>query len=282
MDTPERGEGYARRVHEETQRFVQDLLAQNERLRGLVGSLQADKERLSMKVAAIENVIAQNEDLRARVSWLESQETRLQRQLHAARLELQRHLEEQARLEHEIADVESRGRRFSEQYLEVDRHGSNLVRLCAASDRLHSTLDRREVLEIIQGIVGEIVGSEAVAIYERQEDTLRLVASSGVDPTPSPAIAMGSGPIGGAAARGEIDVAPRENVAAPPAVAACVPLVLAGTVTGAIAVFHLPRGQPALESLDREILALVARHAAMALHASALNARLAGELERAS
>jgi len=217
--------GYAHKVHEGTQRYLQDLLAQNEKLRQLVVCLQAERLRLDER----------------------------------------------------LVELETSGRRFSEQYVEVERQNTNLVSLYVASYRLHSTLDRGEVLEAIREIIANLVGAEEIAIFQAEGATLRLAASFGIDPAPYRVVAVGAGPIGRAASTGELymaDADTRLRDASPDgaAVTACIPLVLAGEVTGAIAIFRLLPQKPSFEAVDRELFEMLATHAAMALYATALSA----------
>jgi hypothetical protein len=240
---------YALKVHEGTQRFAHDLLAENEKLRALAASLQSEK------------LLAEEQML-------------------AGREELDRHKREQLRLERELAEIESENRRFSRQYVEVEQQNSNLVNLYVASYRLHGTLDRQEVLEIVQEIIANLVGSEQMAVFELapESSALSLVMSSGIEPGPYRSVPVGSGLIGRVAQTGEVYLATedRGETGRPEEadLTACVPLNLDGRVTGVLAVFRLLPQKTGIEDLDRELFDLLATHAAMALYCTALHARL--------
>lgn len=239
---------YALKVHEGTQRFAHDLLAENEKLRALAASLQSEK-------------------------------LLVEEQLLSAREELGRHRREEVRLERELAEIESENRRFSRQYVEVEQQNSNLVNLYVASYRLHGTLDRQEVFQIVQEIIANLVGSEQVAVFEldAERSALSLEASFGIEPGPYRSIPLGSGLIGRAAQAGKTYLATGNGgEAGRPEEAdltACVPLTLDGRVTGVIAIFRLLPQKTGIEDLDRELFDLLATHAAMALYCTALHAR---------
>ena len=112
----------------------------------------------------------------------------------------------QAELESHLKEIEEAGRRFTDEYLHVQQQNANLANLYVASYRLHGTVERGEVVLAIQEIVANLIGSEELAIFEREPGSaeLSLVASFGVDEAPLRRIAVGAGLIGRAAATGEV------------------------------------------------------------------------------
>jgi K+-sensing histidine kinase KdpD len=238
---------YVRRVNEETRDYLLELVTENERIRAVVTTLEEDRLRAARE------------------------RERLRSELDAERL-IRQHLE---------ADVgalagESKG--HQERYREIERQNSNLANLFVAAFRLHATLDRGEVLAVIQEIIINLVGSEEIAILEVADgDALVLGASFGIDTTRWQRVPLHAGRIGRTVAAG----APwtREGPAAQGAgdpddgLTACIPLSFAGRVIGAIAVFRLLPHKTHLEEVDHEIFGLLATHAALALYSAGLHAK---------
>lgn len=245
---------YVDRVREDTLRYAQELLVENERLRALGGSLEAERRRLESALAAVEKELS-----------LKRRET--------------------GQLQEQLAAIESDNRRFSERFVEIERRNNDLASLYVASYRLHGTLERGEVLTAILEIITNLVGSEEIGVFELSPDgsSLALAASFGIDPAAFASIPASAGRIGLCARTGEGWLAagngaggrlPREAE-----LNACIPLKLEGTVRGVIAVFRLLQQKPSLEALDSEIFDLLANQAAMALYCTELHARLASEVE---
>jgi hypothetical protein len=238
---------YVRKVQEETQRYLQDLLTENERLRTLTASIDAEKRRAEERLATLEK-------------------------------ELGSRREEQERLESQVAAIQDENRRFAQQYVEVEQQNSNLANLYVASYRLHGTLDRNEVLSVIQEILINLVGSEEVALFEvfEEESSLRLVSSFGIDTDRFGMLALDSGIIGWTARTGEsflpgitppVTALPEEQ-----RLTAAVPLKLTDRTIAVIAVFRLLEQKSGLCDLDREMFDLLATHAATALYCTTLHA----------
>ena len=239
---------YVQRVRDETRRYVKDLLADNEKLRRVVATLESDK------------------------SSLLTEKMNLQEKALGLREELDRVRQEQSELRRRLADAEAESRQFSHQYAEVEEQNNNLANLYVASYQLHSTLDRAEVLAAIQEIVINLIGSEELAIYELPDGgaELQLVGSFGVDAAEMPRVPLGAGIIGKAAASGEPFYAGRSQTDghAPreASLTACVPLRLGDKVMGAVAVFGLLPQKNGFAAVDYELFNLLATHAATALY----------------
>src|SRR5882672_363742 len=154
-----------------------------------------------------EELLKENERLRFKIVALESaggapasSEDRVK--------ELQRRIRE---LEERLAEVEARYRKvedenkeFADRYIEIEEQNNNLANLYVASYQLHSTLDYKEVVRIVQEIVINLIGAEAFHIFVISEKTggLELEASEG-QPAPATAVAIGQGVIGRAAQTGD-------------------------------------------------------------------------------
>jgi hypothetical protein len=261
-ENPAQQGNYVFKVREDTRRYVQDLLGENEKLRRLVASLESDKGRLL------------------------SEKMGLQEKLLTLREELDRIYHEQSDLRRQLAEIEAANQQYSYQYVEVEQQNNNLANLYVASYQLHSTLDRGEVLAAIKEIVINLIGSEELAIYEMSADgtALRLVGSFGIDPVTYATVPLGSGIIGKTAVSGEIYLpgkgidlarAPRETH-----LTVCVPLKLGEAVSGALAVFRLLPQKKGLEAIDYELFNLLATHAGTALYLTRLHSERTSGVEQ--
>lgn len=191
--------------------------------------------------------------------------------------------QEKLRLAAQLTTMEAECKRYFDSYVDVELQNTNVANLYVASLRLHSTLDRDDVITAIQEIVINLIGSEELAIFELDPErrTPSLVSSFGVDPRPLHGVKTGVGVIGRSLASGEIFVAtadrasrgPERDGAASPEdahVTACVPLVVGGRVTGAVAIFRLLEHKRSLEDVDHELFSLLGTQAATALYCTRL------------
>jgi hypothetical protein len=244
---------YVERVRDDTQRYAAELLKENERLRLAVVALQQEAARLRDEARQAQD-------------------------------ELARVVAREAELRDAMGRVEEENRRFSTRYVEVEQENSNLANLYVASYRLHGTVDREEVLAVVQEIAANLIGSEEMAVFEMSADgtALQLSASFGIDPTPYHRVPLEKGLIGRSASTGDTYVAgeqpPPDGVDCEPELTACIPLKLGGAVTGLIALFKLLPQKAGIEALDRELFELLATHAATALYCSGLAARASAPL----
>ena len=267
---------YVLKVGEDTRRYAQDLLLENERLRALVAALRNEKGQLESRLGTMEAVVTEHERTRDLLGALTVERRRLQDQLTRVTDELDRHLEDQRQLRLQLSEVESQNSRFTEEFSQVEQQNNNLTNLYVASYRLHGTLDRLDVLGTIQEIIANLVGSEEHAIFEvdSTKKTLCLVASLGIDSQHYREVPVGSGPIGRVGETGDsFVVAPGRDTVDPqePNLTACIPLKLNDQVTGAIALFRLLPQKPCFEAVDHELFDLLATHAATALYCTGLH-----------
>jgi nitrate/nitrite-specific signal transduction histidine kinase len=194
-----------------------------------------------------------------------------------AREYVQSLLDENNRLHELLSEIQEDRRRASARYVEVEQQNTNLANLYVASYQLHGTLDRRRVLDSIQEIVINLIGSEELAIWElnAEREELTLAASFGIDSATWGAIPLDSqsGVIGLAAVTGERFVAgqsPIEPTGNEKGLTACIPLKLDDRVVGAIGIFKLLAQKEGLEPVDFELFDLLASHAATALYCTRL------------
>ena len=225
------GRSFISNAREEQQQYVNGLLRENEKLRAIAAMLETDVERAEERQRA---ATAELERLRARFD--------------------------------EIADE---NQRFTERYQYIEEQSSNLANLYVASYQLHTGVDRATVLTTIQEIVINLIGSEQLAIYQRDGEEFRLAASFGLEE------AQVMATVGGEFAverlgEGHIFHEPSDRQP----LTACVPLRIDEQVIGAILVFRLLEHKQSLETVDHELFELLAVHAATALHCATLHAQL--------
>ncbi|CAG0958141.1 hypothetical protein MYXO_00602 [Myxococcaceae bacterium] len=230
---------YVRRVRQGTRRFIEERLQEIETLRGAVASLEEEKTRLSLELGAARAALERASSL----------------QLHAANI------------------AEENASAF-ERYLSVEQENDSLANLYVSAYRLHGTLEPAEVVRAIHEIVVNLIGSEEFAILEAEGDSFRVLSALGVDGN---AIDAAEDRIRSVIESGERFVADDgdrrldDEPSSGPRV--CIPLLIEGEATGAIAIFGLLEQKPGLERIDFEIFDLLATQAATALHSARLHAR---------
>ncbi len=247
---------YVQRVREDTRRYIEDLLAENEKLRRLAAEVDGERRRL--------------EDEASR--WRE-QASGLARELDSFR-------QDRERLALQLSQIEQENHGFSSRFTELQQRNNDLANLYVATYRLHSTLDRDEVLQAIQEIVINLIGCEEFGIYDLAPGAseLHLVSSFGLVPGRLEQVRLGEGRIGAAAESGRAFFAEDAAEPAPDAretgeqdLSACIPLRLDGRVAGLIALFRLlPQKGGRFAPIDAELFDLLAAQAATAVYRSQL------------
>jgi len=241
MSAEEKSRNYIHVAREEQQKYMNALLQQNEKLRGQVATLESDYRRL--------------ESLQTSTS------------------------EELGRLRVQLDGAEQENRRYAEEHHQIETHNSNLANLYVASYQLHSSVDREAVLQTIQEIVINLIGSEEVAIFERgASNDFHLVSAFGVEGSRLLKFSLGDGPIGRTLAAGETFVnfyaRGGENQ-----LTACVPLKINGAIVGGILIFSLLEHKRELAPVDHELLELLAVHASTALYCATLHGQVNAAVE---
>ena len=162
--------GYVRQVQEGTRGYAHDLLAENERLRQDIAQLEADRGRLAAAARQLDGALGDNAALHAENGALRAQRDVLTEQLARVREQAESQTHRQIELELRLQDIEEANRRFSDDYLRIQHQNANLANLYVASYRLHGTAERGEVVLAIQEIIANLIGSEELAIFEREPD----------------------------------------------------------------------------------------------------------------
>jgi hypothetical protein len=153
--------------------------------------------------------------MKARTTSLMNENMRLHAELRAAQETMALHRTEARRL---LAD-----RCFKERAQGADEN-AKLLNLHVASLRLHEGRARQEVLNAIQEIVVNLIGSEEVALFELSPDpspetaSLVLVSSCGIDAARYAKVPLRRGIIGHVGLTGEAYISSGVDRAAPPSV----------------------------------------------------------------
>jgi nitrate/nitrite-specific signal transduction histidine kinase len=237
--------------------FTEELMRENERLRFVVANLQSSPGSVAPVGSPDDHV----RELTGRIHELES------------RL---------AELEARYRKVEEENKEFADRYIEIEEQNNNLANLYVASYQLHSTLDYREVLRIVQEIVINLIGAEAFHVLMVSEKTGQLdVESSEGQSAPVASVTVGDGLIGKAAKSGEnyfaSQVAYREPTPFDQPVAV-IPLKIKDSVIGVISINKLLVQKTQFTTMDYELFTLLAGHAATAIFSAKLYSTSARKL----
>ncbi len=228
-----------------------------------------------------EELLRENQRLRYRVAALEgtsgdTPEAPASGEVSRLRAEIEKLTEENKKMQDRFSRVEEENKDFAVRYVEVEEQNNNLANLYVASYQLHSTLDFREVIQIVQEIVINLVGAEVFAILLRDEktDELKVIATEGTELLPGVGeliVKVGEGVLGDVLATGEsfyIDETAGEMTLDSPV--AAVPLKIKDHVIGLIAIYKLLQQKDGFTAVDYELFSLLAAHSATAIYSSKL------------
>jgi|WetSurMetagenome_2_1015567.scaffolds.fasta_scaffold383616_1 hypothetical protein len=229
--------------------FTQELLKENERLRMRALQLEKEKMDLTSRLAP------------ERLNELQEENRKLRTRLEA--------------LEAKFDEIEKENHDFAQRYVEIQSQNDNLLNLYVSSYQLHSTLDPREVVTVIEEIILNLIGAQEyfIAMMDAAKKHPTIVAGEGpegslrgkilkeVDPILAEVLRSGAGYF-----------RPADGPASPHL--ACTPLKVKNDVVGAIAIGKLmDQKSEGLTAIDHELLGLLADHAATALVSSQLYSR---------
>ncbi len=226
-----------------------------------------------------EELLRENQRLRYRVAGLETEGAAFSHEeLQRLRTQVDQLAEENRRIQQRFREVEEENKDFANRYIEIEEQNNNLANLYVASYQLHSTLDFREVIQIVQEIVINLVGAESFAILLLDEKTneLRTIASEGEDVMPDLdkiSIRLGDGIMGQVAKTGESYYINQELETGELSIdrpMAAVPLKIKEHVIGLIVIYKLLQQKDAFSAVDYELFSLLAAHAATAIFSSKL------------
>jgi transcriptional regulator with GAF, ATPase, and Fis domain len=224
-----------------------------------------------------EELIRENQRLRYRLAATETEAVPAE-EVQRLRDQVAHLSEENRRIQQRFREVEEENKDFAHRYIEIEEQNNNLANLYVASYQLHSTLDFREVIQIVQEIVINLIGAEAFAILLLDEKTneLKTIAFEGEDVQPGLAqisIRLGEGVLGNVAKTGESYYVNQDidggsiSIEKP---LAAVPLKIKEHVIGLIVIYRLLQQKDAFSAVDYELFSLLAAHAATAIFSSKL------------
>ena len=263
---------YIESAQNELEEYTQNLLRENEKLRAMTTMLESDSRRLHLEVIEARRILAHKEDFRRAVQSLEADRQQMTDELAKALTERDSAHSELSELRAQMNDVEQENHQYAREYQRVKNQSNNLFNLYIASYQLHASVERAAVLNSIQEIIINLIGSEELAIFEVDARTGRyeLAASFGVDAAKLKNFKPGDGAIGSRLASGEVFVN-GEAKAGESTLTACVPLKINDTIIGAILVFRLLDHKQSLQAVDHELFELLSVHAANALYCAKLH-----------
>jgi nitrate/nitrite-specific signal transduction histidine kinase len=236
-------------LHQRVESFTQELLKENERLRFKAAGLEQENESLKNSQSS-----PPSEELVQKLKSLE---------------------EEKEALVRRYQQVEEENVDFAKRYLEIEEENNNLANLYVASFQLHSTLDFREVVQIVMEIVINLVGAEkfSLMLLDENKDELNAVSSEGVPREQVPHVKLGEGVIGETIKDGSSPYIAEgkdqeEITMTDPLV--IIPMKIKDQTIGGIVVYSILEQKESFSPLDFELFNLLAGHAATALFASKL------------
>jgi GAF domain-containing protein len=244
--------------------FTEELMHENEKLRFRVVQLEEERRAVAASAAAPTSSAGAGalRELVARIEQLEH---------------------EREALMSRFAGVERQNRDIYDRYHDIERENNNLANLYVASFQLHSTMELRELTQIILEILLNFVGAKTFAIQLVDDDhgKLRTLAAEGVDRARVPEGAVTDGRVGEVVTSGHhyIDgerLRARADHAHLDRPVIVVPLKIRDKVVGVIIIWDLLSQKTALADVDYELFNLLAAHAASALQGAWLASELKG------
>lgn len=177
-------------------------------------------------------------------------------------------------LQTRLADVESDRQELSGKLAEYEQQVGRLMNLYVATYQLHATLDPGEVQATIAEIAINLLGAERFVLLFWKSDPestgeCEIAFSQGMEEDPSGlydngVYAGGDPAVDATLADGVLRIGP---IAGSDALA-CVPLTVQGATVGALVILQLFQHKASLRPEDRDLLDLIAAHAASALFAA--------------
>jgi hypothetical protein len=167
-------------------------------------------------------------------------------------------------------------RKLASRLIESEKQANRLLSSYVALHQLHVSLDPRTVRTAIVDIAVNLLGAERFALLLADNATVFVAEASSRDELTKYCIGtryIGGEPIIDAAlADHSLKIGPFDNSEA----AAVIPLCFEDIPVGALAILKLFDHKPVLANEDRDLLALLAVHAASALYASRVHAFACG------
>jgi GAF domain-containing protein len=180
-----------------------------------------------------------------------------------------------ADLQARLLDVESDREELSTKLAEYEQQVGRLMNLYVATYQLHATLDPAEVQATIAEIAINLLGAEKfVLLFWKSEsvessDECEIALSQGMEDDTgglyqNGVYAGGDPAVDATLSDGVLRIGPIDGSDA----LACVPLTVQGATVGALVILSLFQHKDMLRPEDRDLLDLIAAHAASALFAA--------------
>jgi nitrate/nitrite-specific signal transduction histidine kinase len=174
---------------------------------------------------------------------------------------------EQQRQAAQVRELEADVQELQQMLLASERQAAQLANLYVATYQLHASLELDDVRKAICEIAVNLLGAARYALLARDDDGGRFEVVAGSEPRGAPfdgRVYPGGDPL--------VDAALADGVtrldAADDGALAVVPLVAQGAVTGALVILGLLPQKASLSVDDRELIDVLAAHAASALLAA--------------
>jgi hypothetical protein len=243
--------------------FTEELVTENDRLRGALADLERDNMALRTQLASDEAI----RDLLRKIEDLER--------------------EKQALLSH-VHEAEAHSTQFTNRHAQIEEELANLANLHVASFHLHSTLKLRSVVRHVRELLQQLVGARAYAIYIADDVRNELVAIAAEGLTPSQLTPIPYGAAEGVdEARGAIERSFLTGIAhveegrldsERELPVACLPMRIDDRAIGIIVIQSLLPQKPAFVAVDFELFKMLGLHAASALVGAQLFAAADGRV----
>lgn len=244
-------DAFVRSLFRKGAELTDQLVAENERLRGQVRELEAEAARMRSLLAS---------DSAARQLLLKIEELEHEKQ----------------NLLSSVRDAEELSTRFENRQQEMEDELSTLASLFIAADHLHRSLSMQTVAGTLSDLLAQLVGARSWVCFMVEEGTrppaLRTCASGG-EAAVEREIVVGTAktPLGRAVeatfVTGEMKLSDQVESGEP---RAAVPLRIDDAIAGVILVVDLHPHKDRLTSLDRRLFELMSVHVAPALRAASL------------
>lgn len=178
---------------------------------------------------------------------------------------------EMAQLHERLKDLESDRSELSQSLADHEQQASRLMNLYVATYQLHASLDPQEVQSTVAEIAVNLLGAERFALlfWAGDGNDCEITMGQGLSEDESGLYSGGRYSGGDPAldatlADGALRIGPIEGSNA----IAVVPLTVQGTTVGALVILKLFDHKPKVRPEDRELLDLIAAHAASAIFAA--------------
>jgi hypothetical protein len=244
--------------------FTEELIHENEKLRFRVVQLEEERRALASSAQSPQDKPGAGA-LRELVGRIEQLE------------------QERESLMSRFSGVERLNRDIYDRYHDIERENNNLANLYVASFQLHSTMELRELTQIILEILLNFVGAKtfAIQLVDEEHGKLRTLAAEGIDRAKVPEGGVAEGRIGEVIKSGHhyIDgerLRTRADLSHLDRPVIVVPLKIRDRVVGVVIIWDLLSQKTALADVDYELFNLLAAHAASALQGAWLAAELKG------